>query len=397
MAQVIAIVNQKGGVGKTTTAVNLCAVLAKNNQRTLLVDLDPQANATSGLGLDYSEIEKGIYEVLIGAETISDCLAETKYENLYILPSTMSLAGASVELVSMPNRESILLNQVNNIRDAFDFILIDCPPSLGILTINGLMASDSVLIPVQAEYYALEGLGQLLNTIGLVQDNLKSELVVLGAVVTMYDRRNRIAKQVVEELHNYFPYYVFKTLIPRNVRLTESPSHGQTILEYEPNCSGAQAYIDFGKEVMKFDDILNRNINKEEVDNSFDHFNEPAEDTEPVADTEPVESAADTEPVEPVADTEPVEPAADTEPVESVEDIKPVADIEPVESVEKELTEIDGVTENHDSVGVVENNEKPAEDSSKLKDNFNSDVADNDYSSYSNDVDNDPSVQNFHI
>lgn len=250
MGTIIAVVNQKGGVGKTTTSINLAAALADENKKVLLIDLDPQANATSGLGFDYTDISNSIYEVLIGHCDASSCVIDTKRENFYILPAAPSLAGASVEMVGMEQRERIMLNHLTELKTVFDYIIVDCPPSLGILTVNALVAADSVMIPVQAEYYALEGLGQLMNTVGLIQDNLKNELTVLGAVVTMFDRRNRIAKQVVEELHNYFPYHVFDTVIPRNVRLTEAPSHGQTIIEYEGNSNGARAYMKLAEEVI---------------------------------------------------------------------------------------------------------------------------------------------------
>lgn len=251
MSKIIAIVNQKGGVGKTTTAINLSAVLSKLDKKVLLIDLDPQANATSGLGIDYNTVEKSVYEALIDMYKIEDCLVKVENpEEISVLPSSLSLAGASVELVGVNERENILSRKLAKLKKKYDYILIDCPPSLGILTINGLLAADKVIIPVQAEYYALEGLGQLLNTIGLVQDNLKSELSVLGAVVTMFDKRNRIAKQVIEELQNYFPYYVFKSVVPRNVRLTEAPSHGETIFKYEPTSQGARAYYELGKELL---------------------------------------------------------------------------------------------------------------------------------------------------
>lgn len=251
MSKIIAIVNQKGGVGKTTTAINLSAVLSKLGKCVLLIDLDPQANATSGVGIDYNSVEKSIYEALIDVNDIKECIIEVENpDQLYLLPSSLSLAGASVELVGVENRETILKRKLNMLKSKFDYIIIDCPPSLGILTINGLLASDKVIIPVQAEYYALEGLGQLLNTIGLVQDNLNSDLAVLGAVVTMFDKRNRIAKQVIDELHNYFPYHVFKSIVPRNVRLTEAPSHGETIFAYEPTSPGARAYYSLGKELL---------------------------------------------------------------------------------------------------------------------------------------------------
>ena len=247
----ISVVNQKGGVGKTTTSINISAVLASLGQKVLLVDLDPQANATSGLGIDYANLEQGLYNVLIGEVDAKDVIKPTNTANLFVLPSTLALAGASVEIVSLEDREFLLSRVLEKLESDFDFIIIDCPPSLGLLTINGLVAADKILIPVQAEYYALEGLGQLLNTIGLIQDNISDKLEVLGVVITMYDKRNKIAKQVLSELDQYFPYYVFKTIIPRNVRLAEAPSHGKSILEYEFSSRGAQAYLKLGQEIKE--------------------------------------------------------------------------------------------------------------------------------------------------
>ncbi|MBI4215379.1 MAG: ParA family protein [Parcubacteria group bacterium] len=251
MPQIISIVNQKGGVGKTTTAINLGAALAAGGKRVLLADIDPQANATSGLGADYRNIAASIYHALLGEIPAGAAIIETSQENYKLLPASPELAGAAIELVNMDRREFKLKDLVSDLSASFDYILIDCPPSLGLLTINALMASNSILIPVQAEYYALEGLGQLLNTIGLIQTNMRSDLVILGSVVTMYDKRNKLCVQVFDELKQYFPYRVFNTFIPRSVRLSESPSHGQTIFQYAPDSPGAQAYKELADEVIK--------------------------------------------------------------------------------------------------------------------------------------------------
>lgn len=251
MAKVIAIVNQKGGVGKTTTTINLAAYLTYFGKKVLVVDVDSQGNASSGLGVNYRDLDSGMYEVLIpGPVTIKNVIISTTLENLHLAPATPDLAGASVDLVSVDEREFQLLNNLKEIQDYYDFVLIDCPPSLGLLTINALTASDDILIPVQSEYYALEGLGQLVNTIGLIQDNLNSNLNILGAVLTMYDKRNRLSEEVFNELYRYFPNRIFRTVIPRTVRLAEAPSHGKTILEYDPNSIGAKAYERLSREIL---------------------------------------------------------------------------------------------------------------------------------------------------
>lgn len=248
---IISIVNQKGGVGKTTTAVNLAAYLAKMNKRVLLVDLDAQANATSGSGIDNTGA-KTIYDVLINDNILAhETIVKTNIDGYHIIPSHSSLAGASVELVSHENREYKLASALKDLKEIYDYIFIDCPPSLCLLTVNGLVASDKVLIPVQSEYYALEGLGQLLNTIGLVQGNLKPELQILGAVITMFDIRNRLSKDVLDELYQYFPGKIFKSVIPRSVRLAEAPSFGKPILEYEPESKGAKAYERLAREIIE--------------------------------------------------------------------------------------------------------------------------------------------------
>ena len=251
MAKVVAVVNQKGGVGKTTPAVNLGAYLAEHGKYVLLVDLDPQANASSGLGIDYQNINKGIYEAISGEYLLREVLHPTDHVGFRVAPATPGLAGANVELVNVENREFCLSQAILEVRGDYDYILIDCPPSLGLLTLNGLVASDYVLIPIQAEYYALEGLGQLISTINLVQENLKPELSILGAVITMFDKRIRLSDQVMQELYKFFPDKIFRTVIPRNVRLTESPSHGKSILHYDPSSKGARAYQKLAREMIE--------------------------------------------------------------------------------------------------------------------------------------------------
>ena len=236
---IISIVNQKGGTGKTTTILNLSSYLANLGKKILIIDLDPQANATSGLGVN--NFRKTIYEIISGQSSLYEALIKIK-ENFYLVPASENLAGANIELVSEENREFKLAKILDHNPLDYDFIFIDTPPSLGLLTINSLIASESVLIPVQAEYYALEGLGQLLNTINLVKENLNPKLEILGAVITMYDERARLSKDVLEELYKNFPYRIFRTVIPRSVKLAEAPSFGKTILEYAPNSKGAKAY-----------------------------------------------------------------------------------------------------------------------------------------------------------
>lgn len=250
MAHIISVVNQKGGVGKTTTSVNLAAFLAQHGKFVLLVDLDPQANATSGLGVDHNAIPAGIYEALIGSHSTRDLIRKTSHAGLHLLPATQSLAGATVELVNAQEREHFLRKALLPVRNDYDYILIDNPPSLGMLTINGLVASDSVLIPVQAEYYALEGLTQLLNTINLVKENLRPDLETMGAVITMYDSRTRLSKEVLEELYRFFPDKIFRSVIPRSVRLAEAPSFGKSILGYDPTSRAARAYERLAKEFI---------------------------------------------------------------------------------------------------------------------------------------------------
>jgi len=250
MGRIISIVNQKGGVGKTTTAVNLAAYLADSGKHVLLVDIDPQANATSGMGIDYNKLEHGIYEALIGQKKIFEVIKHTVQDRFKVAPSTAALAGAGIELVDMENREFRLSNVLSEVRDEYDYIIIDGPPSLGLLTVNSLVAADDVLIPVQSEYYALEGLSQLLSTIALVQNHLKPELNIMGAVITMYDKRNSLSGAVMNELYQYFPNRIFRSIIPRSVRLAESPSYGRSILHYDPTSKGGRAYAKLALEVI---------------------------------------------------------------------------------------------------------------------------------------------------
>lgn len=253
MGRIIAIVNQKGGVGKTTTAVNLSAYLAYLGKQVLLVDLDPQANATSGLGLDHRNLEAGIYESLVGDKPIFEIIKRTMQGGLKVAPATLALAGAGVELVSLDNREFRLTNVLEEVRRDFDFIIIDGPPSLGLLTVNSLVAADEVLIPIQSEYFALEGLSQLLETISLVQTNLKPSLGIMGAVITMFDRRNKLSEAVMEELYKFFPNRIFRSVIPRSVRLAEAPSYGRSILHYDPKSRGGKAYENLAREVLSLE------------------------------------------------------------------------------------------------------------------------------------------------
>jgi chromosome partitioning protein len=251
MAQIISVVNQKGGVGKTTTAVNLGAYLASMGKFVLLVDIDPQANATSGLGIDHRNLEKGIYEALAGANSFRDVIVGTSFTGYKVAPATVSLAGANVELVNMENREFKLHEALLEIRNDYDYIIIDCPPSLGLLTLNGLVAAEKILIPVQAEYYALEGLGQLLETISLIKNNLKPSIEILGAVLTMFDKRVGLSGAVLDQLYQYFPDKIFRSVIPRNIRLAEAPSYGKSILEYDANSAGGKAYERLAREILE--------------------------------------------------------------------------------------------------------------------------------------------------
>lgn len=251
MSRIITIVNQKGGVGKTTTAINLGAYLAWLGKFVLLVDIDPQANATVGLGLDQNAVNLGVYDALVNGISFREIIRGTNHTGYKIAPATADLAGARIELVNLDNREYKLHQSLLEVRNDYDYIIIDCPPSLDLLTLNGLVAGEEILIPVQAEYLALEGLGQLLNTINLVKENLKPELSVVGAVVTMYDKRNKLSEQVLNELKTHFPFRVFQTIVPRNVRLTEAPSYGQSILAYDASSNGGKAYESLAREIIE--------------------------------------------------------------------------------------------------------------------------------------------------
>lgn len=251
MGRIIAIANQKGGVGKTTTSVNLSACLAYLGKKVLLVDIDPQGNASSGVGVNKGEVDQCIYDVLIDDVPVKDIIMETKVENLHIVPATISLAGAEIELVSTISREVRLKRSLEEVSPFYDYVIIDCPPSLGLLTINSLTASDAIIIPVQCEFYALEGLSQLLSTIRLVQKHLNKNLAIDGVLLTMFDARTNLGIQVIEEVKKYFQDKVYKTIIPRNVRLSEAPSHGEPIIIYDPKSRGAEVYLELAKEVIK--------------------------------------------------------------------------------------------------------------------------------------------------
>ncbi len=250
-AKVVVLANQKGGVGKTTTALNLAAVLASKGKKVLLVDSDPQGNVSSGVGMFQASEDKNIYRCYMGERDTFSCIQATNLKNLSILPASIDLVGVEVELISMEDREKQLRSILHSVRDRFQYIIIDCPPSLGLLTINGLTAADSVLIPLQCEYFALEGLALLVNTIRRVKKTLNHGLYIEGLLLTMYDRRNRLTHLVADEIRDHFGDQVYKTVIPRNVRLSESPSHGKTILEYDKNSTGAKAYVKFGNEFLR--------------------------------------------------------------------------------------------------------------------------------------------------
>ena len=253
MSKVICIANRKGGVGKTTTAINLSAALAIAGEPTLLVDCDPQGNATSGLGVKVGEENFTLYEVLLGECTIPEAIQKTVIEKFDVLPADHDLIGAEVELLNIKEREYCLKTFLHQENERYRYIILDCPPSLGLLTVNALTAADSVLIPLQCEYYALEGLRSLLETIELIRDRLNPDLAIEGLLLTMFDPRNRLCRQVADEVREFFPHQVFSAVIPRNVRLSESPSHGLPVILYDPSCRGAQSYLDLAKEVTASD------------------------------------------------------------------------------------------------------------------------------------------------
>ncbi|MDQ2086022.1 AAA family ATPase [Herbivorax sp. ANBcel31] len=257
MTKVIAVANQKGGVGKTTTAVNLSSCLAYKGKKVLLLDIDPQGNSTSGLGVDKKKIKGSTYDVLINEENIEKSLVDTAIENLKLCPSNIELAGAEVELVSSISRENRLKNSLIEIKEKYDYIIIDCPPSLGLLTLNSLTAADTILVPIQCEYYALEGLSQLMETVKLVQKHLNEKLDVEGVVLTMFDARTNLSIQVVDEVKKYFKNKVYRTVIPRNVRLSEAPSFGLPIILYDAKSKGAECYLELAEEVIEYSEEEN--------------------------------------------------------------------------------------------------------------------------------------------
>ncbi len=257
MAKVIALANQKGGVGKTTSAINLAASLAVLEYKVLLVDADPQGNASSGFGFDVNNIKVGLYECLVDDANPADNLLKTEIEGLDLLPSNINLVGAEIEMLEQPNREKVMRMVIDKVKDNYDFVLVDCSPSLGLITVNSLTAADSVIIPVQCEYFALEGLGKLLNTIKIIQSRLNPELEIEGFLATMYDSRLRLSNQVVEEVQRHFEDMVFKTLIPRNVKLSEAPSYGKPIVLYDATSIGSTNYLNLAREVLQKNNMTN--------------------------------------------------------------------------------------------------------------------------------------------
>ena len=254
MGRVIAVANQKGGVGKTTTAINLSAALVEKGKKVLLIDIDPQGNATSGVGVEKNEVENTIYDLILGETTIQSCIEYTEFENLHLIPSNVDLAAAEIELIGIPDKEFIIRKEVEKIKNVYDFILIDCPPSLNLLTINAMTTADTVLVPIQCEYYALEGLSQLIHTINLVKERLNPYLDIEGIVFTMFDSRTNLSLQVVENVRANVKQKVYSTIIPRNVRLAEAPSHGYPITIYDPKSAGAESYRALAEEVISRED-----------------------------------------------------------------------------------------------------------------------------------------------
>lgn len=251
MSRIIAIANQKGGVGKTTTSINLSACLAEAGKKVLTIDIDPQGNTTSGLGIDKDEIENTVYELIIGEASLEQCIVSSQYGTIDVLPSNVNLAGAEIELIGMEDKEYILKKQIDLVRDEYDYVIIDCPPSLNILTVNAMTTADTVLVPIQCEYYALEGLAQLIHTINLVKNRLNPNLELEGVVFTMFDARTNLSLQVVENVKNNLKHNIYKSIIPRNVRLAEAPSHGMPINIYDPKSAGAEGYRDLAQEVIQ--------------------------------------------------------------------------------------------------------------------------------------------------
>lgn len=254
MGKIIAIANQKGGVGKTTTSINLSACLAAKGKKVLMIDIDPQGNATSGYGINKNELENTVYELLLGECSIQDCIIKNIIKNVSVLPSNVNLAAAEIELADETKKEYILRKEIDWVRDQYNYIIIDCPPSLSMLTINAMTTSDSVLVPIQCEYYALEGLSQLIHTVNLVKERLNPELDMEGVVFTMYDSRTNLSMQVVENVKSNLKQYIFDTIIPRNIRLAEAPSYGMPINIYDPKSAGAESYLLLAEEIIKKED-----------------------------------------------------------------------------------------------------------------------------------------------